>query len=130
MFYISYWVIPEKNRTGAQGYTFLKKKQAFQRKQAFTPANSAKFCDTPLGKSKVKNQGPWKFHIVFFSINPRISTSFLIDPWNFHMLFLQYCWKFHSMTKIAKYDKRFLLMLPFYWMLYLENPENFSLNIW
>ena len=26
MFYISYWVIPEKNRTGAQGYTFLKKK--------------------------------------------------------------------------------------------------------
>ena len=93
MFYILYWVIPEKNQTGAPRlYFFEKNKLSFQRKQAFTPANSAKSCDTPLGKSKVKNQGPWKFHIVFFfSINPRISTSFLIDPWNFHMLFLQYC---------------------------------------
>ena len=25
----------------------------------------------------------------------RNSTSFLIDPWNLHMLFLQYPWKFH-----------------------------------
>ena len=26
------------------------------------------------------------------------STSFLIDPWNFHMLFLQYLWKHHALN--------------------------------
>ena len=36
--------------------------QKFWRKQAFTPGNSAKLCDT-LGNSKVKNQDQWKFHL-------------------------------------------------------------------
>ena len=31
----------------------------------------------------------------FFSITPRNSTSFLIDPWNFHILFFKHSWKFH-----------------------------------
>ena len=37
----------------------------------------------------------------FFLIAPRNSTSFLIDPWNFHMLFLpylEYPWKFHVLS--------------------------------
>ena len=40
MFYISYWVIPEKNQTGAQGYTFLKK-TSFPEETSF---HSSKFC--------------------------------------------------------------------------------------
>ena len=60
MFYISYWVIPEKNQTGAQGYTFLKKKkQAFQRKQAFFQQILQNFV-TPLlenPRSKTKAHG-------------------------------------------------------------------------
>ena len=28
------------------------------------------------------------------------STSFLIEHWNFHMLFLQYPWKFHVLTPL------------------------------
>ena len=57
----------------------------FQGEQTFTPGNSAKLCD--------KNQDGWKFH-EFFLNTPGNSTSFLLDPWNFLMLFLQYPWKF------------------------------------
>ena len=40
-------------------------------------------CVTALGNSKFKNHDAGN------------STSFLIDPQNFYMLFLQYHWKFH-----------------------------------
>ena len=49
----------------------------FQRKQAFN-----------LGNSSTKTS-PWKLHNLLL-YTPRNSTSFLIDPWNFHMFFLQY----------------------------------------
>ena len=88
------------------GYTFLKKKKPLefssfllypwkcQAKQIFTPGHSGNLCLTPwLGESKVKIQprrSSWKLYIN--------STSFLINPWKFHMLFLQYPWKFYILT--------------------------------
>ena len=51
-----------------------------------------------LGNSMAKKQdscmeipSTW----MFFLSPPQNSTSFLIDPSNFHMLFLQYPWTFH-----------------------------------
>ena len=34
----------------------------------------------------------------FILITPGNSTSFLIGPWNFHMLILEYLWKFHILS--------------------------------
>ena len=34
----------------------------------------------------------------FFLSTPRNSTSFLIDPWHFHMLIPQYPWKVHALS--------------------------------
>ena len=51
-------------------------------------------CVMPHKISKVKTQDPWKFQELFLN-TLGISTSFLIDPWNFHMLFLPYSWKLH-----------------------------------
>ena len=57
------------------------------RKQALTPANSIKLFDTLVGKnSTVKKKDSWKFRKFFMNTSGN-STSFLIDPWNFHMLF-------------------------------------------
>ena len=53
-------------------------------------------CVTPLGNSMLKNQDPWKFHTSTYLNTPGNSTSFLIDPWNFRIFFLQYPWKFHA----------------------------------
>ena len=61
---------------------------------SYTPGNSTKFCLTPLAISRPKT----KIHgdsSEFFSITPRNSTPFLINPWNFHTLFFKYPWKFH-----------------------------------
>ena len=47
-----------------------------------------------IPRSKAKD--PWmEIPHQFFLRTPRNSTSFLIHPWNFHMLFLQYSLKFH-----------------------------------
>ena len=35
-------------------------------------------------------------------ITPGNSTSPLIEPWNFHMLFLQYPWQFHSLNLLFR----------------------------
>ena len=53
------------------------------------PGNSAKLCNTTCNP-KIKKQDPYKFHDDFFLNIPEYSTFFLIDPWNFHILFLQY----------------------------------------
>ena len=53
-------------------------------KKAFTPENSAKFCDTPW---KFKGQKPRAMEISHFFLNsPRNSTSFLIDRWSSEFL--------------------------------------------
>ena len=49
-----------------------------------------------IQKSKTKTHG--NSALVFFLNTPRISTSFLIDPWHFHMFFLQDPWKFHVLN--------------------------------
>ena len=64
----------------------------FQRKQAF-----------PLDI-------PW-----FFSYTPGNSTPLLIDPWNFHMFFLQYPWKFHVLNPRYCFD--FFWNSPFWGVL-------------
>ena len=66
----------------------------FHRKQAFRK----QFCKIvrhalEISRSKTKTW-PWKLHN-FFLCTPKNSTSFLIDPWNFHTFFLLYPWKFH-----------------------------------
>ena len=58
-----------------------------------------------ISRSKTKTQ-PWKLQI-FFLYTPRNSTSFLIDPWNFPMLLLQYPLKFHVLKPH--------LCLDFFW---------------
>ena len=63
----------------------------FQGKQAVAPRNSAKLCDTPW-KFQGQKPRPMEIPQYFFLITPGISTSFLIDPWNLRMLFLQYPW--------------------------------------
>ena len=59
MFYILYWVIPEKNRTGAQGYTFLKKNKLSRGNKLSLQQILQNFV-TPLlenPRSKTKAQG-------------------------------------------------------------------------
>ena len=43
-------------------------------------------CTTTLGNSKTKNQDPWEIPHDCFLIRWKLH-SFLLDPWNFHMLF-------------------------------------------
>ena len=64
-----------------------------QKSRAFTPASSAKFCDTPW-KFQGQKPRPMKIPLNFFLNTPGNSTSFLIDPWNFHMLYLTPIWVF------------------------------------
>ena len=60
-----------------------------QRKQAFTPGNSAKLCDTPW-KFQGPKPGPGHGNHTIFSCTPLEILLFLTDPWNFQMFFLQY----------------------------------------
>ena len=67
-------------------------------KQIFTPGNSAKLCYTPWTFQGHKPR-PMEILHNFFLITPENSTSFSINPRNFHMLFLQYPWKFHILNR-------------------------------
>ena len=87
-------------------YTFPQKKKKkiirfatlLFRKQALTPANSIKLFDTLVGKnSTVKKKDSLKFRKFFMNTSGN-STSFLIDPWNFHMLFFNIPGIFMSST--------------------------------
>ena len=42
-----------------------------------------------------KKQRPLEIPYYFFSVTLGNSTSFLINPWKFHMIFLRCPWKFH-----------------------------------
>ena len=61
------------------------------------PWKSAKLCDTPW-KFQGQNPRPMEIPHQFFLSTPGNSTSFLIDPWNFHILFFQYPWKFYVLN--------------------------------
>lgn len=91
---------------------------------------------TSLGNSKVKDAGRpiYKFYINFswspFSIGNKNSTSFLIEPWNFHKLFLQYQpWKFHPAAVIQSYPMLFWFPFVFiFWHAYSLVPNFTSLS--
>ena len=83
----------------------------------FTPENSRQNkaqplldmpqnCVKSLGNSKPKNKDPWpwKFHIIFSWSPFGNSTSFLINPSKFRMLFLWYPLKFHILNPSACLD--------------------------
>ena len=62
---------------GGWGYNFLKKTGIFyiclfilenSRENKLFPLEIRQNCVTPLGNSKVKNQNPWKFHMIFLDL--------------------------------------------------------------
>ena len=56
-------------------------------------------CVTPLGgDSRSKTPRPIEIPHKFFVNTPGNFTSFSSDPWNFHMYFYQYLWKFHALS--------------------------------
>ena len=75
---------------------------SFKRKQPSPLLEILQNCLTPLeiprSKTNTHGNSTW-----IFLEHPclGISTSFLTDSWNFHMLFLQYPSKFHVLTSTA-----------------------------
>ena len=128
------------NRGGGRGwgYAFLKSPpgnfrfvtlpQVIPERKSFYPWKFCKFVWHPLEipKSKTKTHG--NSALVFLE-HPGISTSFLIDPWNFHMFFLQDPQKFHVLNPlpppvwifsgIAQWQKNLLLKI-FYPQIFLQ----------
>ena len=69
----------------------------FKQKKSFILGSSAKWC---YNFWKFLDQKPRSMEIPhnLFLITPGNST-FLINTWNFHILFLQYRWKFHVLNR-------------------------------
>ena len=115
-FYFRKWAILEKIQTGGLGGGVGLLELNFQICH-FTPKNSgenkfaANLCDTPW-KFQGQKPKPMKIPHEFVVNTPGNSTSFLIDTWNFHMLFLQYPQKFNSP-----------LPLPFFLICFLQEPN-------
>ena len=72
-------------------------------KTSFVPWKFCEMVQHPRN-SKVKNQDPWKFHMNFSWTTLEIPLLFLIDPWNFHRLFLQYLSKFYVLNPLPCLD--------------------------
>ena len=98
----------------------------FQRKQAFTPWKFCRVVWHPLEISGSKTKSHGKY--TSFLYTPGNSTSFLIDPWNFHMLFLQYPWKFHVFNPRHCLD--FFWYSPFWGVLAKNLPKSKSSLKW
>ena len=58
-----------------------------------------KLCLIPC-KFQGQKQRPLEIPHYFFLVTLGNSTSFLINPWKFHMLFLWYPWKFHILNPL------------------------------
>ena len=80
---ITFWKVP------VEFFDLSLYSKKVQRKQAFTPGNSAKLCDTPW-KFQGPKPGPGHGNHTIFSCTPLEILLFLTDPWNFQMFFLQY----------------------------------------
>ena len=93
------WAIPEKIQTGGRlkvyfsekppgNFRFVTLPKKIPQKKSFYSGNSRNMCDTPW---KLQSQKPRRMEIphYFFLNTPGISTFFLIEFWNFHMIFLQ-----------------------------------------
>ena len=94
----------KKDKNGKRPLEFLDLSHypwKFQSKWSFTPWKLYKKCYIHWNFwPKTKNQDPsWKFHNSFWITlwNP---TSFLIDPWNFHILFFNNSGTSKSMSSI------------------------------
>ena len=96
--------------SGVWGYTFLKTPWNFSFCY-FTPGNSRQNKAQPLDIPQICVRSLWKFQgqkqrpleipHYFFLGNHGNSTSFLINPWKFHMLFLWYPLKFHILNPLV-----------------------------
>ena len=89
-----------------------------------SPLENMKNCVALLGNLKVENQDPLKLQD-FFLYTPGNSTSFLIQPLNFYMFFLQYPGKFHVLNPNSYMD--FFWNIPFWGVLAKRLPKS-SLN--
>ena len=106
---------------GSCGYTFLKKTLEsfifllypwkFHTKQSSTPGYSTKLCQIPWNFQGQK-QIPLEIPHYFFLVTLGNSTSFLINPWKFHMLFLGYHWEFHILNSPPPLGLDFLWNSP------------------
>ena len=88
-------------------YTFLKTSLGIFHFFYFTPGNSRQNKAQPLDcwifhkivvdllQFPRQKQRPLEIPYYFFSVTLGNSTSFLINPWKFHMIFLRCPWKFH-----------------------------------
>ena len=95
------------SKGGSRGHAFLKKKLEilglslyswkFWRKKTSSPEILQNCYKLSKFQAKQKPR-PLEISHDFFLITPENSTSFLIEPWNFYMLFLQYPWKFHVLN--------------------------------
>ena len=63
-----------------------------------TSFHTTRFCKIVWHLLDIQKPRPMEIPHDFFLDIPENSTSFLIDPWNFHMLFLQYLWKIHVLN--------------------------------
>ena len=63
-------------------------------KMKLIPGNSTKLCYTHCN-FQGQNPRPIEIPYDFFWMTPVNAISFCIDPKNFHILFIQYPWKFH-----------------------------------
>ena len=95
------------SKGGSRGHAFLKKKLEilglslyswkFWRKKTSSPEILQNCYKLSKFQAQQKPR-PLEISHDFFLITPENSTSFLIEPWNFYMLFLQYPWKFHVLN--------------------------------
>ena len=85
----------------------------FQAKWSFFPGNSTKLCYTHWNFQGQKPR-PMEIPHDFFLITNGSSTSFFIDPWNFHILFFQYPWK---------------LYLPLCLFFFCNSPINYNVTV-
>ena len=95
----------KQTNSGSWGHTFLKNPPGIFHFFTLpleipdkTEHHPWKFCkvvfhplEIPSPKTKTPGNSTW----FFFLVTPGNSTSFLINLWKFHMLFLWYPWKFH-----------------------------------
>ena len=91
---------------GGWGYTFLKKPLEFfifllypgnSRQKKAQPRDIPQNCLKSLGNANAKNKRPLEIpHL--FSLVTLWNSTFLMNPWKFHILFLWYLCKFHILS--------------------------------
>ena len=99
------------------GYSRKKQRRGLRIYFAEIPPGNFKFVTLLLEIPEKKSFHPWKFSKILWHtleiprsknktheiphkfLLEQLSASFLIDPWNFNIFFLQYPWKFHFLNR-------------------------------